>query len=479
MINISKYLPIRKQELSKFIVVSLMMVMILFIYSVQRTVKDTIVVSEMGAELLSALKLFATLPAAILIMLIYTKLSNELNKTTIFHILNIFFISYFIVFTFVIYPNISDFHFDFSEIKSNYPYFRYIITIAENWAYSLYYVLAELWGTVMLSLMFWQTANQVFKIDEAKRLYPLFGLVAQLGLIISGELLRLLSNKTIFKGGWAESLRYINLTTLFAGIALSILFWILSNKLVSSEIINAETKKSKKKIGFFEGLRHVFTSKYIGLIALLVICYGVSINIVEGVWKAQAGVVYTNKQDYARFMANLQTYTGLASMVAMICGSYILSIISWRSAAILTPIAILITGGIFFIFSIYQVEIVDLLPFLTLAPIVIAVFIGLLQNILGKATKYSFLDATKEMAYIPLDEALKSKGKAAAEVIGGRLGKSGGALVQQFLLMVVPGSSLVSLSPTLFVVFLIVMVVWLIAVNVLAKEFTKVSKIEN
>ena len=96
-----------------------MMVMILFIYSVQRTVKDTIVVSEMGAELLSALKLFATLPAAILIMLIYTKLSNELNKTTIFHILNIFFISYFIVFTFVIYPNISDFHFDFSEIKSN------------------------------------------------------------------------------------------------------------------------------------------------------------------------------------------------------------------------------------------------------------------------------------------------------------------------------------------------------------------------
>ena len=83
------------------------------------------------------------------------------------------------------------------------------------------------------------------------------------------------------------------------------------------------------------------------------------------------------------------------------------------------------------------------------------------------------------MAYIPLDEALKSKGKAAAEVIGGRLGKSGGALVQQFLLMVVPGSSLVSLSPTLFVVFLIVMVVWLIAVNVLAKEFTKVSKIEN
>lgn len=475
MIDVFKYLPVKKEELPKFIVVSLMMLMILFIYSIQRTVKDTIVVHEMGAELLSAIKLFCTLPSAILLMLVYAKLSNELNKTVIFHLLNAFFITYFLVFTFLIHPNVSVLHFDFSDIKNNYPYLRYLISILENWSYSLYFVLAELWGSVMLSLMFWQTANQVFKIDEAKRLYPLFGLVAQIGMIISGELLRLFSNKTIFKGGWNESLKYINLSTLLAATMLSILFWILSNKLISSDIINAETRKSKKKIGFFEGLKHVFTSKYIGLIALFVICYGISINIVEGVWKAQAGVVYTNKQDYARFMANLQTYTGIASMVAMICGSYILSIISWRSAAMLTPVAILITGGIFFIFSIYQVEIVDLLPFLTLAPVVIAVLIGLLQNVLGKATKYAFFDATKEMAYIPLSEELKSKGKAAADVIGGRLGKSGGALIQQFLLIIVPGASLSSLSSTLFSIFLVIMVVWIIAVFLLAIEFKKAS----
>ncbi|EDV18693.1 hypothetical protein TRIADDRAFT_9522, partial [Trichoplax adhaerens] len=119
----------------------------------------------------------------------------------------------------------------------------------------------------------------------------------------------------------------------------------------------------------------------------------------------------------------------------MLFGSYILSKISWKIAALLTPIIILITGVAFFVFSIYQMEIVEVIPFLTLAPIVVAVFIGLMQNILGKATKYAFFDATKEIAYIPLDESLKSKGKAAADVIGGRLGKSGGALIQQFLLI--------------------------------------------
>ena len=297
-------------------------------------------------------------------------------------------------------------------------------------------------------------------------------------MITSGELLRLFSNKNIFTGGWKESLMYINSSVLFASVSLSLLYWILSNILVSNDVINAETKKNtkKKKIGFIKGLSHVLRSKYIGLITLLILCYGVSINIVEGVWKAQAAIVYSDKQDYTKFMANLQTYTGIISMLAMLSGSYILSTISWRTAALFTPAAILVTGGIFFVFSIYQTSISKMAPFLTLSPIVIAVFIGLMQNVLGKATKYAFFDATKEMAYIPLNEELKSKGKAAADVIGGRMGKSGGAFIQQLLLLAIPGSSLVTLSTQLFTIFITIMIVWLCSVHLLAKEFYLITK---
>ena len=50
------------------------------------------------------------------------------------------------------------------------------------------------------------------------------------------------------------------------------------------------------------------------------------------------------------------------------------------------------------------------------SPLMIVAYVGAIQNVLSKSTKYSFFDPTKEMAYIPLDHQTKSTGKAAIEV---------------------------------------------------------------
>ena len=67
------------------------------------------------------------------------------------------------------------------------------------------------------------------------------------------------------------------------------------------------------------------------------------------------------------------------------------------------------------------------------SPLMLAAYFGAAQNVLSKSSKYSLFDPTKEMAYMPLDQESKVTGKAAIDVVGARLGKSGGSMVIMFL----------------------------------------------
>jgi AAA family ATP:ADP antiporter len=52
-----------------------------------------------------------------------------------------------------------------------------LIKIFSNWTSALYFVIAELYSSVSVGILFWQFANDVVPIDQAKRFYPLFSQV--------------------------------------------------------------------------------------------------------------------------------------------------------------------------------------------------------------------------------------------------------------------------------------------------------------
>ena len=58
-----------------------------------------------------------------------------------------------------------------------------------NWMFTLFYVAAEMWGDVVLSLLFWGLANEMTSLQEAPLLYPLFGVGANIGQTVSGKAL--------------------------------------------------------------------------------------------------------------------------------------------------------------------------------------------------------------------------------------------------------------------------------------------------
>jgi AAA family ATP:ADP antiporter len=162
----------------------------------------------------------------------------------------------------------------------------------------------------------------------------------------------------------------------------------------------------------------------------------------------------------------------------MLIGQNIVRVLGWHKAALMTPIMLLTTGGIFYLVALNR-EAISAMAFFSAIitnPVMLAIWIGQIQNILSKATKYSLFDPTKEMAYIPLDDELKIKGKAAVDVIGGRFSKAGGSTIQ-IALMAILGISAsdpmgqLKIAPYLFIFLLIIVIAWIYAVNGLNKAF--------
>jgi AAA family ATP:ADP antiporter len=478
-----KILGIEIDTMKKIVPLGLMFFCILFNYTILRDTKDVLVVTAKGssAEIIPFLKTWVNLPMAIGFMLLYTKLSNVLSKQALFYTVILPFIAFFGAFGFVLYPLSNYIHPEaFADKLLNVlgPRFLGPLAIIRIWSFCLFYVMAELWGSVVVSVLFWGFANQITTVDEAKRFYPLFGLGANVALIFSGRTVKYFSNMRQNLGpgvdGWAISLKGMMSIVVVMGFAICFLYWWTNNFVPLPE--RSIKKKKKPKMGTMESLKFLVSSRYIRDLATLVVAYGISINLVEVTWKSKLKAQFPSPNEYSSFMGDFSTATGIATFIMMLLSQYIFDKYGWGVAAKITPTVLLLTGVGFFSLLLFGGPIAPGLAAIGMTPLLAAVYVGAMQNIFSKSAKYSLFDPCKEMAYIPLDEDTKVKGKAAIDVVCNPLGKSGGALIQQF--MILTFGSLANSTPYLGGVLLVIVLAWLGAAKSLDTQFTTLRKEE-
>jgi AAA family ATP:ADP antiporter len=107
----------------------------------------------------------------------------------------------------------------------------------------------------------------------------------------------------------------------------------------------------------------------------------------------------------------------------------------------------------------------------------LAVLISTSQQIIGKSAKYALFDPTKEMAYIPLNDELKVKGKAAVDVSIHQLGKASGGYLTGGLLVAFMADHLIQIAPYFAGFVFLFISFWMMAVLVLNREYQKASHI--
>eukprot|EP00984_Skeletonema_dohrnii_P001575 scaffold489_cov116-Skeletonema_dohrnii-CCMP3373.AAC.3 len=259
-----------KEEVTKFLLIGSIKFFVILALTLTRDNKDTMVVTECGAEAIAFLKIYGVLPAATLFIALYSKMATLLEKKTLFYATCIPFFAFFFIFDAIIYPNrysiqpsLATVHSMFrmeSDAKGASVIFAKLFA---NWTSALFYVVAEVYSSVSVGILFWQFANDVVSVQQAKRFYPLFAQMSGLAPILAGQyVVRYASQADNFE----ESLHRLTRMVTFAGVV--------------------QKKKKKAKMTMSESTRFLASSEYLRLIAALVLGYGLSINFTDIMWKS-------------------------------------------------------------------------------------------------------------------------------------------------------------------------------------------------
>lgn len=454
---------------------------ITFNYNLLRAAKDTMIITApgSGAEAIPFLKVWIMIPMALLMTFIFTRLSNRLDKEKVFYGMMAIFLGFFFCFTFLLYPFRNALHphhtADFLETISPSGC-KGFIALFRNWTFTAFYIMSDLWSSIVLTVLFWGFANDVTNVKEAKRFYALFGVGINLSGFFAGKATIYLSTN-IFREyipygttPWEQSVLFLNATVLLTGLGIILIYRWLHKGVIRREQLHLPPPP-KVKMSLRKNFSYLSKSKYLLCIAAIVVAYNLCINLVEVVWKNQVKQLYPNPGEYNAYMGHVMTIMSIIATITSICISgYLLRKLSWTKVALIPPIIVLVTGVLFFSFLFSQGPVIEKLAiFLGSTPLMLSVFFGTLQNCMSRASKYTLIDSTKELSFIPLSNECKVKGKSAIDGVGSRVGKSGGSLIHQGLLMLF--SSISSSAPIVGVIFLFVVGFWITAVMALGKRF--------
>ena len=474
--------PIHSSELYKFIPLFFLSFFVSLNYNILRNVKDTLLITakSSGAEVIPFIKVWGIVPAAFVMTFIYSRLNNRLSRDRLFYSMIMLFLSFFAIFTFVLYPLQNHLHphacADF--VQSHLPLgCKGLISMFRYWTFSCFYIMSELWSTIVLSMMFWGIANEVSHLNEAKRFYGLILAGLNAAAICSGQLSVFLSSSfinthiSISENHWYQTIILLTLVIIASGITIMCIYKSLSKRCSNKD--NAVEHKNnipqKIKMSMRNNFAVIMKSRYLLCLTVIVLSYNMAINLIEVIWKDQIRMLYPNPSDFNIYMNHITSATGVIStLTSFLISGPLIRRFGWTCGALVTPIVILATSFAFFFF-LFSNSFNFGFTILGLSPLVMTVFFGSMQNCLARASKFTVFDTTKEMAFIPLSTSDKRKGKAVIDGMGSRVGKSGGSLTHQGLLIVF---STISASAHIVAgILLVIFTVWIGSVLSLGKRF--------
>lgn len=454
------FFPVKREEWLIFGFMFFIVCLININFSILRSMRNALVVADTGgsAAFIPYFELFGTFPASILLTWVLSRLMRSFSPRFIFSMTMTFFLAFFLIFAFWIYPCREEIH-SLLENKLGFLFglsrFKVIFT---HWPDMVFYIMSELWKVALLSVIFWGFLNQNLSLEQAKRFYPPLLLGSSIGTILAGPITVFCTSLfswnffALSSQRWQHSLYMLTIFLLLCGLLTLITFSGLFKKLplhsqkepemATPLSLPAPQKEpfSRRLLSLSSSLRFLMKSPYLSALLLIVIAEYVCYALGELIFLETLKSKYPSPSDYCQYMGNLSFWMGIVTAFsALFLTPYLLQSYRWSKTALMTPI-LMVSITFAFFFAIYVGKL-GLFP--GSSPLTFAVILGSIHFCLGRAAKYTLFDAIKEFAFIPLDQEAQVKGKLIIDGIGSRLGRGTSSLLSivLFLLMGGPGES--------------------------------------
>lgn len=454
--GITKNFRIDKSEYTRFALLGLMFGIISFIYSFMRILKDNYVMSRQEPNCISCIKIFYIMPLSFIIVIFINYLLSKRSISKIFSIFCLSFMGlFFLLGTFVMFED--QIMFDTTVIETKLAtasfetrglgFLKYILLTINQPLATTVYIVAELWGSLILSYLFLSYLNELCTERQHSRFIPPLFIIANLSLLLSAlvttgffEIKKRLTNEqnTIFMG---------MIFFLEGTLVIAMLFckYILETKIITKPIFITTQKKvskgAKASIGFKEGIQIMIKSKFLLAMCWIVCVYSVIYNILETIFKngIKTGADFQNVErgSYSGRFNNIDQYVTSLSVIILNLSSFsnLVDRRGWFLVAMITPVVFIISSVCILGLGSYNSAAED-----SSFSLLNKIFGGnmpysALENYLGtlclasmKIFKYSAFDVTKERISMKIEGKYRPKFKSIYDGIFNKFGKSLGSV---------------------------------------------------
>lgn len=322
-------------------------------------------------------------------------------------------------------------------------YFHHLLEQQGKITAFLFYIFVDIFSVVLVE-QFWSLTNSIYRVADGKKWYGIVGTGGLLGGVFGGKMAKM----WIDKGGFETS------DLLLVAVAILAILVLLNLVFARIGVYEENSEKAKVTTSFHEGWETLAKSRYLILIAAILLLSQIASPLVEYMFMSMVQENFTELNQRTSFLSGFFANLGLISIgINLLVTPLVHKHLGIIAGLTLQPFFLLISTWSFYLHP--------------------GVLTAEIMKISDRGLAYSINRASRELLYVPINPVQMYQAKAWIDMFGYRLFKIAGSLLILLLTQWLPFSiSAVDLSwLTMFFCLL-----WLGAISLLAREYRLVTQ---